>query len=366
MSTEARSAFQIAARITLVLVFVVMLAGSIVRTTGAGMGCPDWPKCFGHYIPPTDISELQFAPGREFKAGYFIIWKDALWKARHDLVAGPQINPDDWERYTKHDYAQFNAAHTWTEYVNRLSGATLGIVATIMVLLSLRYWRRDKLLVSAAIVTLLMIGFEAWLGAKVVESVLAPVRITMHMVAALIIVALMVWTLKRASGDTSFAPVERSTRAVLVVCLLLTVAQALMGTQVREEVDLVALAMSEANRPIWIDQLGTFFKIHRSFAIILLAMNGLLVMRLLKEPHGTPALRRKALALAGLVAIVVATGVTLAWVGMPRFAQPMHLVLASMMFGLQFDMLLDTMRSVPVPLGVPVTPTPRESLAEIE
>lgn len=354
-----------AAIVTLILVYAVILAGSIVRSTGAGMGCPDWPKCFGHYIPPTDISELQFEEGRHFKAGHFIIWENALWKAKHELVAGSEINPDDWEKYTKHDYAVFNAAHTWTEYINRLMGALLGIAAMVMTLLSLRYWRQDRMIVLGSILAVLLIGFEAWLGAVVVESNLAPVKITTHMIVALIIVAVVLWVVKRISADVAkpAKPFSKGTKWVLGIAVVLTLVQTVLGTQVREEIDLVSALMNDQHRATWIDQLGSTFKIHRSLAIALLIVNGLAVIRIFQETGGMLRLRRKALALTGIILASAGTGLVLAWFGMPAAAQPMHLVLATLLFGVQFDLLLTgpVRRRAPVP----VTPGKHETAASI-
>ena len=60
-------------KLSLVLVLFVILAGSLVRMTGSGMGCPDWPKCFGYLIPPTNIEKITWKPNQTYNKGVMIL-----------------------------------------------------------------------------------------------------------------------------------------------------------------------------------------------------------------------------------------------------------------------------------------------------
>jgi len=120
--------FQKFVKLALFFVYLVIIAGALVRMTGSGMGCPDWPKCFGYIIPPTDIKQLLWKPNHQYNDGQIIIKDEKLLVATGNFKTETLFEEADWRAYTKHDYAIFNATETWIEYLNRLVGALSGVL----------------------------------------------------------------------------------------------------------------------------------------------------------------------------------------------------------------------------------------------
>ena len=176
---------------SIVIVYIVILAGGIVRMTGSGMGCPDWPKCFGYLIPPTDRSDIQWKKNHNYKKNQIIISNDSLIYANKDFKTVDSINRENWSNYTKHDYSIFNVYHTWIEYINRLIGAIAGLSVLLLFIASLKFINKKRSITILAFLSLIGILFQAWLGKTLVDSNLLASKITIHMVMAILIVSIL-------------------------------------------------------------------------------------------------------------------------------------------------------------------------------
>ncbi|MEL7269106.1 MAG: COX15/CtaA family protein [Bacteroidota bacterium] len=323
------------AKLSLILVYLVIVAGAVVRMTGSGMGCPDWPKCFGYYIPPTDAEILQWQPNREFKSGQVIIKEEALFVAQKDFTSSESYAKENWTPYTKHDYAIFNVWHTWIEYINRLVGALAGLATLFMALFSFSLWgTRPRWILFSWIVVFAM-GFQAWLGATVVYSVLEPLKITLHMLMALAIVGLLLVIL-RNNWNVNFPQVSRWTKVFVLFGMTLTLAQIVMGTQVRQFVDHQIDLIGENAKNLWLQQPAINFYVHRSFSILVLLVNGWIWWDFRKK--GYPM--KFANGVMACIGLEILTGIAMYYVDFPFGSQPAHLVLASLLFGFQFALLL--------------------------
>jgi cytochrome c oxidase assembly protein subunit 15 len=323
--------------LTIVAVYLLILVGGIVRSTGSGMGCPDWPKCFGTWIPPTQVSQLP-AGYKEIYTAQRVAKNQRLAKTLERL-GFKQVAGQIFAHPTQYIETAFNATKTWIEYVNRLLGALIGIFIFITVVLAMPYWRRDRPVFWLAFGSFLLTGFQGWLGSLVVSTNLLPELVTVHMALALLIVAMLIYAVDRSQQDrlvkvSSIGAVSGKLMPLLVLAALCTFAQIVLGTQVREQIDVVAVASNYLGRAQWVEQLGNLFKVHRTFSLVLLGLNLYIGYQLLKMRH--VPLQRLAKAVMALLGVELLAGVALAYLALPAAVQPIHLTVATVLFGVQF------------------------------
>ena len=184
--------------ISFILVLLVIFAGSMVRMTGSGMGCPDWPKCFGYLIPPTTEKDVFWKSNFNYKKGVMILRNEKFYSAKIDFLSSNEFMSSNWLEYTKHDYNEFSVMNTWFEFINRFIGAIAGLSTLIMFLFSLNFLKTKPGVTIMSFIVLLSMLFQAWLGKLVVDSNLSPYKITVHMLMAIVILSLIIFIYKKS------------------------------------------------------------------------------------------------------------------------------------------------------------------------
>jgi len=300
------------AALTLATIYSLIMVGGIVRATGSGMGCPDWPTCFGQWVPPTHESQL----------------------------------PANYQQlYADRGYAEttFNVRKTWTEYLNRLLGVFTGFTILLTLLFSIPYRRAEPRVFWYALAGFILVGVQGWLGSRVVASNLMVGMITIHMLLAQVIVGIVIAALV-GSGRHRYQSINVEGMPAMFYPLMLVamaagLLQLVMGTQVREAMDLIARSLDHDNRHLWVDNLPVVFTLHKYFSIPLVALNAWLAYSVLTHSNSV-LLRRLSIALVACLAGAVAIGMSMDRLHVPIFSQPMHLWLASLIFGTQLAILL--------------------------
>ena len=319
--------------VTIIAVYLLIAVGGVVRSTGSGMGCPDWPKCFGSWVPPTSVDQLpedykeDYVQQRVEKNVKFSKYLTALGFS--DLAYQVENDPSILEE------EDFNAVKTWVEYVNRLIGAVIGLLIFGTFVLSIRYWKKDRPITVLSFIAFVLVGVQGWIGSIVVSTNLLQWMITIHMLLAIVIVCLLIYVYYRSKRnilDIEMLP-NPKLKWITVACLILTLVQVVLGTQVREGIDAIAAI---ASRSEWIENLGLTFLIHRSYSLILLALHGYLFYLLARNEQLRPLLKW----LLFIVVVEILSGVIMAYFGVPAFIQPIHLLLGTLIVGVQYYLLL--------------------------
>ncbi|MDP0491661.1 MAG: COX15/CtaA family protein [Verrucomicrobiota bacterium JB023] len=301
--------------VTGVLVFVVLLVfvGAIVRATGAGLGCPDWPTCWGELIPPWKVEQID-----PEKLNYERFEKKAERLGRDPATVTPE-----------HILESFNPVHTWTEFVNRLVSLPVGGFSLAAVVFSFFLPRgKRRLHVSLSLLSLGIILFNAWMGAMVVYSGLKPGIITLHLALAMGLLCLLVFCRWHIRGCAR-KPVSSKLAWSVWGLLFLVIIEGIVGSQVREMTDELARSHVGEQREQWIGELegSAIYLFHRSFSWLIVLGTALAVWRAWQEQVVDWRVR----VLASLVFAMMVMGIILAHVGVFPWVQVLHVGVAAIM-----------------------------------
>ena len=327
-----RKRFNLWVKASILLVYLVIATGGVVRMTGSGMGCPDWPKCFGYYVPPMNIADLTWMSQKIFKKGQMIIYNDELKVSKKDFISGSSFNTQNWEGYTKHDYSKFNPLHTWVEFINRLIGVICGISVLILGFYSLQFFKNKPIITLLSLLTIIAVGFQAWLGKIVVDSNLNPYSITIHLLMALLIISILIFICSLNSNYKKNNVKSIALKNIVLLSLILTIIQIVIGTQVREFIDEQIIMIGETKKNLWLLVLPSIFLTHRSFSLLILTVNFFIIYISRKINLNSKII----FWILGIIAIEIILGIAMYYLHFPFSSQPVHLLLATILFGVQF------------------------------
>lgn len=292
---------------------LVIFAGAIVRSTGAGLGCPDWPTCWGELIPPTSADQIDLD-----KINYERFQKKAARLGR---------DPSTVTR--EHILENFNPVHTWTEFLNRLVTLPVGFFSLGMVLTSflLPVQKRKKLMLLS-ILTVVVVLINAVMGAMVVFSGLKPGIISIHLALAMFLIFVLVYCRREVSSKVVLKK-GRSLAPAVWVLLAIVMIEGILGSQVRELTDMLARSHKGEARADWIWELeqSLVYLIHRSFSWVIVLLTAVVVWK----AYQLGILELRARILAILVFAMMVMGLIMAQVGVFPWVQVAHVGVAGLM-----------------------------------
>ena len=330
--------FQKTAIATLLATIFLIFVGGLVRATGAGLGCPDWPMCWGKWWPPSSVGEIPVTAEPDPEKGPY--------------YEGHRIDTleDGTTVHRRHYVSDYNKAKLWTEYANRLIGVLIGLFIIATFLLSFRYLKTKPKIVLGSFAALVMVLFQGWLGGMVVRSGLKPGMITVHMIVAILLMCLLLWVTFSAMENRLRSPLSgkqgKKIALAAVVLFVVTVIQVIIGSQVREALhDVEHAAATTLARSEWIDQVGLLDHIHRLFSWTVLLCGGFLFWKLCvkaAETKASAALKKTSAVILVLIVLQIVYGVALAYFGLPPAFQILHLGFASVMICAEFLLVLMT------------------------
>ena len=326
--------------ITTIAVYLLILVGGIVRNTGSGMGCPDWPKCFGSLIPPTSDEVLPndyqniYLKKRIDKTNRlaallsFIGLKQTAEKVLND----PYLYQED----------EFNVKTAWIEYINRLIGVVIGALILATAVTSIAFWKEKRSITVLAFAGLLLVIFQGWFGSLVVATNLIPGFVTIHMFLAVGQILLLVYLLFHSRSIQSVLPA--SLGRLSFVLFLLMIVQLYLGTQVRHTVDFAVFEQLDKSQ--WLKNVDWSFYVHRSLSLLMLLFTGILFYQSNFKSKISKSLKTNVNVISILIFVETIAGASMYYFDFPFLVQPLHLLIATLIIGLLFYLMLSSKSKV--------------------
>ncbi|MBC7980631.1 MAG: COX15/CtaA family protein [Armatimonadetes bacterium] len=317
---------KLASAALLSLLFLIFM-GAIVRVTGSGMGCPDWPTCWGLLIPPTHVDQVDFdkLPIEKFQRKAARMGRDPS-----------TITAETLKR-------EFNPRHVWTEFLNRLCSLPVGILTLATFIAS--FWQRSKrpLVFWLSFAALLLVLANAIMGRSVVYSGLAPGVLTTHLALAMLLICVLVYCVW-AGTDSPFKTTISSNSSLMKIAvsvlLAFVVLEGILGSQIREMTDELAKSHVDSPRETWIIELeqSSVYLIHRSFSWAILCVTVWAYFLAKKNQPDGPSLSQKGV--MGIVFSQMILGLIMSQIHVYSWVQVLHVGLAAILLALNFRWLL--------------------------
>lgn len=195
MDSKRINRFRTLALFSCALALLVVVLGAYVRLSDAGLGCPDWPGCYGHLLGvPESTQEIL------------------------------QANQDFPERAVEADKA-------WKEMIHRYLAGVLGILIVFMAAMALRNRKDPGQPVGLPVFLIFLVVFQSLLGMWTVTLLLKPVIVMLHLIGGFAVLSLLWWTYL-ATGTERLIYRQRLDPAILpmlVIGLLLLIGQIILG-----------------------------------------------------------------------------------------------------------------------------------------
>jgi heme A synthase len=270
--------------ISLITTIFLIGLGSFVRVTGHGLGCPDWPLCYGRAIPPLDIG-------------------------------------------------------AWVEFSHRFVAGVVGLQIVALAVLAWRYFRRERWILWPALAGVALLALQVELGRSHVLQELPAWTGFVHTGTAMLIAAVMAVlvavsqpALQSLSGrlrdSLAGTRLPLGTTVTAVISYILIISGSLVT---RTGASLACPSFPHCGYaviPEYLSYLVSVQMIHRYIAFVLAFLILLLAWQLWQPSQQDAGLRRFVYALVSLLALQFALGISNIWLALPLWSRILHLMVA--------------------------------------